>query len=117
MLKHLAENGSHHNNPDNIYVEPNNPPSKLLQIVKELKDEIQTVKEDNERILEMNQMLLHNRHNIGKDKQNVYETDSETMSYKHKGKKTKYFDSEQNILIVNLLQRLMQGHIGEGINT
>ena len=29
-----AENGSHHNNPDNIYVELNNQPSELLQIVK-----------------------------------------------------------------------------------
>ena len=77
-----TENGSQHNNPDNIYVELNNP--ELLQIFKELKEELQTVKIDNERILEMNQMLLDNMHNRGKDKQNVYETYSETMSYKHK---------------------------------
>ena len=68
-----TENGSQHN-PDNIYVERNNP--KLLQTIKELKEELQTVKIDNERILEMNQMLLDNMHNRGKDKQNVYETDS-----------------------------------------
>ena len=41
-----VEYGSHHNNPDNIYVELNNKPSKLLQTVKDLKDEVQNVKED-----------------------------------------------------------------------
>ena len=61
-----AENGSKHNNPDNFYVDINN--LELLQIVKELKEELQTSKIDNERILEMNQMLLDNMHNIGKDK-------------------------------------------------
>ena len=35
-----AENGSQHNNPDNIYVELNNLASKLLQTVKYLKDEL-----------------------------------------------------------------------------
>ena len=33
-------------------------------------------------------------HNIGKDKRNVYEIDSETTSYKHKGQKGKYYNSE-----------------------
>ena len=61
-----AENGSQHNNPDKIYVELNNP--ELLKIGKELKEELLTVKIDNERILEMNQMLLDNMHNRGKDK-------------------------------------------------
>ena len=89
-----GENGSQHNNPDKIYVEMNNPSLEILQTIKELKDELQTVNMDNERILEMNQMLLDNMHNRGKDKWNVYETDSETTSYKHKGKKEKYFDSE-----------------------
>ena len=79
------ENGSQHNNPDNIYVELNN--SELLQTFKELKEELQTVKIDNERILEMNQMLLENMHSRGKDKRNVYEIDSERRSCKHKGKK------------------------------
>ena len=82
-----AENGSQHNNPDNIYVELNNPPSQLLQIVKELKDELQTIKIDNERIMELNQMLIDKIHNRRKDKINVYETNSEIVSYKHKGKK------------------------------
>ena len=39
-----VEDGSHHNNPNNIYVELNNKPSKLLQTVKGLKAELQTVK-------------------------------------------------------------------------
>ena len=89
-----AENGSQHNNPDNFYVDLNN--LELIQIVKELKEELQTVKLDNERILEMNQMLLDNMNNKGKDKRNVYEIDSETTYYKHKGKKAKYYDSESS---------------------
>ena len=35
-----AEDGLHHNNPDNIYMELNNEPSKLLQTVKYLKAEL-----------------------------------------------------------------------------
>ena len=46
-----AEDGSHHNNANNLYVELNNQPSELLQTVKDLKVELQNVKEDNERIL------------------------------------------------------------------
>ena len=38
-----AEDGSHHNNRDNIYVELNNQPSELFQIVKYLRAELQTV--------------------------------------------------------------------------
>ena len=92
----FVENGSQHNNPDNIYVELNNPPTKLLQTVRELKDELQTVKNDNERILELNQILLDKIHNREKDKRNAYETESETVSYKHKGNKVKYSDSESS---------------------
>ena len=62
-----AEHGSCHNNPDNIYVELNNQPFGLLQIVKDLKSELQTVKEDSERILraheELNKILLDKLHN------------------------------------------------------
>ena len=64
--------------------------------MKELKDELQTMKIDNERILEINQILLYKIHNKGKDKRNVYETDSETVSYKHKGKKLIFFDTESS---------------------
>ena len=46
-----AKDGSHHNNPNNIYVELNNQPYELLQTIKDLKDELHNVKEVNERIL------------------------------------------------------------------
>ena len=95
-VKASTENGSQHNNPENIYVELKNPPSELLQTVKELNDELQTVKIDNEIIMELNQMLLDKIYNRRKDKINIYETDYETMSYKHKGKKAKYSDSESS---------------------
>ena len=36
-----AEDGSHHNNPYNIYVELNNQPSELIQTVKHIKAELQ----------------------------------------------------------------------------
>ena len=39
-------------------------------------------------------MLLDKIHNWGKDEINVYETDSETVSYKHKEKRVKYSNSE-----------------------
>ena len=61
----FAENGSQYNNPKFFYVELNNTPSQLLQTVKELKYELQTVKMDNERILELNHMLLDKIHNSG----------------------------------------------------
>ena len=41
-------------------------------------------------------MLLDKIHNIGKDKRIVYEIDFETVSYKHKGKRVKYSDSESS---------------------
>ena len=50
-VKASAKDGSHHNNPNNIYVELNNQPSELLQTIKDLRDELQTINEDNKRIL------------------------------------------------------------------
>ena len=64
--KVFVENGSRHNNPDNFYVELNNP--ELLQIVKEFKDEVQTMKHDNKIILELNEYLLDKIHNRKKIK-------------------------------------------------
>ena len=52
------------------------------------------MKIDNEIILELNQILLDKIHNRGKDKRNVYVTDFETISYKPKIKKVKFYDSE-----------------------
>ena len=94
-----AEDGSHHNNLDNIYVELNNQPLELLETVKYLRDELQTIKvQDNERILraqeELNQILLDKIHNGGKDKRRGNETKSGTVSWKRKGKKLKFSDSE-----------------------
>ena len=93
-----SEDGSHHSNPNNIYVELNNQPSELLQTVKDLRVELQTVKEDNERILrahaELNHISLVKIHNGGKDKIKEYETDYVTVSYKCKHKKLKFSDSE-----------------------
>ena len=51
---------------------------------------------DNEIIMEPNKMLLDKMHNRGKDERNVYETNFEVVSYKHKGKKAKYSDSESS---------------------
>ena len=87
-----AENGPQHNNPTNIYVDLNNP--KLLQIVRKLRDELQNVKRDNHRILELSEYLLDIMTNQEKDKKSAIKTDSETTIYKHKGKRAKYTDSE-----------------------
>ena len=95
-----TEDESHHNNPDNIYVELNNQPYELLQTLKDLKTELHTVKEDNERILraqeELNQILLDNLNNEGKDKRKEHEYEYGTISYKCKGKKLKFCDNESN---------------------
>ena len=96
----FAEDGSHHNNLDNVYVEINNPPWELLQIVRYLRVELQTVTGDNEIIIrsqeDLNRIILHKIHNEGKDKIKQYEIDSKTVSYKHKGKKLKFSDSESS---------------------
>ena len=60
-------------------MELNNQSLELPQIVKELIDELQTMKIDNEIILELNQILLEKIHNRGKDKKNAYETDSHSI--------------------------------------
>ena len=96
----FVEDRSHHNNPDNIYVKLNNQPSELLHTVKDLKAELQTVKEYNERILreqeEPSQILLDKIHNEGKDKRKEHETKFGTVSYKSKGKTLKFSDNESN---------------------
>ena len=89
-----VEDGSHHNNLDNIYVELNNQPSELLRTVKELKTELQNVKEYNEIILreheELNQILLDKLHNKENDKRKEHEYESGTISYKREGKRLKF---------------------------
>ena len=70
--------------------------SELLQTVKELKFEIESVKKENERILraqdELNQILTERFHNEGRGKR----VDSEDISYQHKYKKTKQTKNESN---------------------
>ena len=51
-----AENGPQRNKPEKIYVDLNN--LELLQIIRELKDELQNMKQDNQIILELNEYLL-----------------------------------------------------------
>ena len=85
---------------EGISVDPDNQPSKLLETVKYLKDELQNVKEDNERILraqeELNQILLDKLHNEGKDKRKEHESKFGTITYKCKGKQLKLSDNEIN---------------------
>ena len=104
-----TENGPQHNNPGNFYVDLNN--LELLQTVRELKDEIQTVKQDNQIILEFNEYLSNKMNNQEKDKRSVIETDSETMTYKHKGKRETYSDSETSSEVKPRSRRERQRYI------
>ena len=91
----FAENGSlsQHSNPDNVHAYLNN--SEILQKVRDLKDGIQTVKQDSQRISELNEYLLDKMNKQEKDKRGVIETYSD-ISYQHKGKRGKYLDSESS---------------------
>ena len=80
-------------------------PQKLIQIVKDLRAELQMLKEDNKRIIraqeELNHILLDKIHNEGKDKRKEHEIEYGIVSYKCKGKKLNFL-----IAKVNLLQEL-----------
>ena len=106
-----TENGSQHINPDNLYVDLNNP--EILQTIRDLKNELQTVKHDNQRILELNEYLLDKMNKQEKDKRSVIETDSDTTSYEHKGKKGKYPDSESSSEIKTRLHRERHRYISD----
>ena len=84
---------------------------ELLQTVKELRTEMETVKKENERILrpqeELIQILMERFHNEKKDKR----IESEDMPYQHKDKKTNNLESK----VAHLL-RLMAIHIKRIIN-
>ena len=54
------------------------------------------MKQDNQRILELNEYLLDKMNKQEKYKRSVVETESENTSYKHKGKRSKYPDSESS---------------------
>ena len=70
--------------------------SELLQTVKALKSEMESIKKENERILrtqeELNQILIERFHTEGKGKRD----DSEDKGYQHKYKKTKHIKNESS---------------------
>ena len=72
-----------------IQEEITNNSSELLQIVKELRTEMETIKKENERILrapeELNHILMEIFQNEEKDKR----TESKDMPYQHKNKNSK----------------------------
>ena len=93
-LEEYANEESPYTKQNNFQREPiqeeiTNNSSELLQTVKELKTEMESVKKENERILraqeELNQILMERFHTEGKDKR----TKSKDMGYQHKNEKTK----------------------------
>ena len=100
-LEEYAQEGSPLNEQSNSRKEPakediTNNSSELLQTVKELKTEMDSVKKENEIILraqeELNQILLEKFQNKGKDKH----IESDNTSYQHKSKKSKHTKIESN---------------------
>ena len=110
-LEASAENGPQHDKPDNFYVDLNN--LELLQTVRELKDELQTVKQDNQRILELNKYLYDKMNKQEKYKRSVIETDSKNTSYRHKGQRSKYPDSESSSEIKTRSRRERQRYTSD----
>ena len=106
-----AENGPQHENPNNFYVDLNN--LELIQTVIELRDELQTVKQDNHRILELNEYLLDKMNKQEKYKWSVIETDSKNNSYKHKGERENFYDSETSSEIKLRSRRERQRYISD----
>ena len=89
-----AENGPQPNNTDTFYVDLNN--LELLQTIRELKDELQNVKQHNQIILELNEYILDKINNDEKDRRSAIKIDSKKTFYEHKRKKSKYHDSESS---------------------
>ena len=93
-LEEYAEEEFPYTEQDNLQREPiqediTTNSSELLQTVKVLKSEMESVKKENDRILkareELNQILIERFQTEGKGKR----ADSEDISYQHKYKKTK----------------------------
>ena len=100
-LEEYAEEGSPLNEQSNsrkelVKEDITNNYLELLQTVKELKTEMETVKKENEIILraqeELNQILLEKFQNRGKNKQ----IESDNSSYQHKNKKSKHSKIESS---------------------
>ena len=83
-------NEQHNSGKEHVKEDITNNSFELLQIVKDLKTKMETVKKENERILrdqeELNQILLEKFHNEEKDKQ----IESNNTSYQHKIKRSKH---------------------------
>ena len=101
-FKEYADEGFPLNEQSNSRKEPvkeeiTNNSSELLQIVKELKIEMETVKKEKERILraqeELNQILMDIFQSEGKEKQ----IGSENVSYQHKSKNSKHSKIESSL--------------------
>ena len=65
----------------------------------------------------MNEILLDKIHNQEKDKRNAIETDSETTSYKCKGRKEKYYDSESSSEVKTMSCRERKKYISDSSAT
>ena len=100
-LEEYAEERSPLNEQNNYGKEPakediTNNSLELLQTVKDLKIEMETIKKENERILraqeELNQILLEKFYNEENDKK----IESDTMTYQHKSKMSKHSKIESN---------------------
>ena len=100
-LEEYAKEESPYTEQDNLQREPiqeyiTTNSSELLQTVKELKSEMESVKKENERILraqeDLNQILTERFHAEGRGKR----ADSEDISYQHKYKKTKRIKNESS---------------------
>ena len=101
-LEEYAEEESPFTEPENLPRDPiqenlTTNSSKLLQIVKDLKYEMESVKRENERILrdqeELNQILREIFQTEGRGKR----VDSEDISHQHKYKKIKRTKNESSL--------------------
>ena len=101
ILEEYAEEESPYTEQDSLQREPiqeyiTTNSLELLQTVKELKSEMESVKKENERILraqeELNQILIERFHTEGRGKR----ADSEDISYQHQYKKTKQIKNESS---------------------
>ena len=100
-LEEYAEEESPYTEQDNLQREPiqediTTNSSELLQIVKELKYEMESIKKENERILraqeELNRILIERFHTEGRGKR----IELEDISYQHKYKNTEHIKNESS---------------------
>ena len=78
-----------------------------------MKDELQTMKQDNQRILYLNEYLVDRMNNQEKYRRSSIKNDSETTTYKHKGKRENYSNSETSSEVKPRSHRERQIHISD----